>query len=81
MGKEAERKNIYFPHKLVARIKKVEEVNNINFSEFVRKAAEEKLSRIEKEKLEKDLEKGYKAKAKLNQKICEDFKHVDGENI
>ena len=34
-----------------------------------------------KTELEKELEEGYKAKAKLNLKISDDFKHVDGENI
>ncbi|GAI25335.1 unnamed protein product, partial [marine sediment metagenome] len=39
------------------------------------------LGKIEQEKLEMELAEGYKAKAKLNLKICEDFKFVDGENI
>ncbi len=29
----------------------------------------------------KALEEGYKAKAKLDMKICEEFRYVDGENI
>lgn len=31
--------------------------------------------------LQRSLKKGYEAKAKLNLKICEDFKFVDGESM
>ncbi len=77
---KTERKNVYFPGDLITRIKKVSEDLNTDFSKFVREAAEERLQKIEKEELEKRLAEGYKAKAKLNKKICEDFKYVDGEN-
>ena len=77
---KTERKNVYFPGDLIYRIKKVSEDLNTDFSKFVREAAEERLQKIEKDTLEKKLAVGYKAKAKLNKKICEDFKYVDGEN-
>ena len=77
---KTERKNVYFPGGLISRIKKVSEEINTDFSKFVREAAEEKLQKIEKEALEKKMMEGYKAKAKLNKKICDDFKYVDGEN-
>jgi len=67
-----------------AQFKEMEEIispNEITQSDFIRKAIEERIEKAKKEQLEKELEEGYKAKAKLNLKICEDFKYVDEENI
>jgi len=75
------RKNINFPIDLVAEINCVTKELKIDFSKFVREASEEYVSHIKKAELEKELEEGYRAKAKLNLKICEDFKHVTGENL
>jgi len=47
----------------------------------VRDAIDEKLKRIEKERIEKELKEGYQANAKLDRATCEEFKFVDGENI
>lgn len=77
--KKTERKNVYFPADLLKRISEVKE--DTDFSSFIREAAKEKVEQIEREKLKKQLEEGYKAKAKLNKKISEDFKYVDGENL
>ena len=66
------------------QFKEMEEIispNEITQSDFIRKAIEERIEKAKKEQLEKELEEGYKAKAKLNLKICEDFKYVDEENI
>ncbi len=52
-----------------------------NFSKFVREATKEYVNNLKKAQLKKELEEGYKAKAKLNLKISEDFKYADGENI
>ncbi len=76
-GLKAIKKNIYFPPNIIT---KISEISN-NFSKFVRDATEERIERIEQEKLEMELAEGYRVKAKLNLKICEDFKFVDGENI
>ena len=78
---KAVRKNINFPSELLLEIKKLSERLNVNFSNFVREATKERINNIKKEMLQKELEEGYKAKAKLNLKISEDFKYVDGENI
>lgn len=75
------RKNINFPIELVAEINYMTKELKIDFSKFIREASEEYVSHIKKAKLEKELEEGYRAKAKLNLKICEDFKHVNGENL
>jgi len=75
------RVNINFSNNLLAEIKNTGKELNMNLSEFVREATEVYISKIKEEKLKKELTEGYKAKAKLNLKICEDFKYTDGENI
>ncbi len=54
---------------------------NTSLSDFIRAALDEYISKIKKQKLEEKLKEAYLAKAKLNLKICEDFKHADGENV
>ncbi|MFW6140905.1 MAG: hypothetical protein ACOC5S_06085 [Acidobacteriota bacterium] len=73
------RKNVNFPIDLIKRISEVKE--DTDFSKFIRDAAREKVKKIERQKLEERLKDGYKAKAEINKKICNDFKYVDGENI
>lgn len=50
-------------------------------SDFIRTALDEHIKKIYQQRLEEELKEGYLAKAKLNLKICEDFKYVDEENI
>lgn len=75
------RKNVVFPADLLARMVEFTRGEGRNFSEFVRKSIEERIERIEKERLCAALEEGYRAKSELNLKISKDFEHVDGENI
>ena len=75
------RKNINFPSDLITRIYKLTKNTNVDFSKFVREATEEYVTHLERARLEKELEEGYKAKAGLNLGICDDFKHSDGENL
>lgn len=75
------RKNIIFPIDIISRFEKVNKKLNIDFSHFVRDAINEKLKRIEKLRLEKELEAGYLANADLDRVTCKDFKFVDAENI
>jgi metal-responsive CopG/Arc/MetJ family transcriptional regulator len=75
------RKNINFPVSLLGRVNELTQRLNIDFSKFVREATKEYVNNFEKIQLQKELEEGYKAKAKTNLKISEDFKYVDGENI
>jgi hypothetical protein len=75
------RKNIIFPVDLISRFKKENRKLGVDFSNFVREAIDEKLKRIEKERLEKELEEGYLANADIDRATCEEFKFVDGENI
>ena len=81
MSSRKVRKNIYFPDELLKEIDELSGKLNMDFSKFVREATEEYVNLIKKERLEKEMEEGYKAKAKLNLKISEDFRHADGENI
>ncbi len=54
---------------------------NTTQSDFIREALKKHIERLKKQRLEEELVEGYKAKAKLNLKICKDFRYVDGENI
>ena len=75
------RKNINFPESLSREIERYSKELNIDFSKFVRESAEERIAQLKRYKLEKELEEGYKEKAELNLKICEEFKHIDGEDL
>ncbi len=75
------RKNINFPEDLLREIDNLTKKSKTDFSKFVREATKEYVNNLKKEQLKKELEEGYKAKAKLNLKISEDFKYADGENI
>jgi len=75
------RKNINFPADLLSEISQTCRELKISFSQCIRKAAEEFTAQRAKTRLVRDLQAGYRAKAKLNRLIAEDFKDVDGENI
>ena len=75
------RKNIIFPIEIISRFEEENKKLNIDFSNFVRDAINEKLKKMEKLRLEKELEAGYLANADLDRDTCKDFKFVDAENI
>ncbi|MBU1186391.1 MAG: hypothetical protein KJ908_05830 [Acidobacteria bacterium] len=75
------RKQIIFSPDLVERINSMRKILKVDFSRFVRDAAEERIERIERERLDAELAEGYAANAELDQITCDDFKHIDGENI
>lgn len=77
----AVRKNINFPVDLLKEIYSLTKKSKTDFSKFVREATKAYVNNLKKAQLKKELEEGYKAKAKLNLKISEDFKYIDGENI
>lgn len=64
-----------------SEMKKLMNEKGIKQSHFIRKALEEYIKKIKREKLEEELKEGYLTKAELNRKICKEFKHADGENI
>ncbi len=75
------RKNICFPHNILEETKKISKEMNINFSYLVREATREYIEKVKMEILKKELIEQGKDTAKLNLKICDDFKYADGENI
>ncbi|MBU4227215.1 hypothetical protein KJ813_02795 [bacterium] len=75
------RKNICFPHNILEETKKISKEMNINFSYLVREATKEYIEKVKIEILKKELIEQCKDTAKLNLKICDDFKYADGENI
>lgn len=75
------RKNVNFPVRLLAEVDNLVKELGVDFSKFIQRATEEHINNVKKIQIEKELEEGYKAKAKLNRKICEYFKYIDGENI
>ena len=75
------RKNIIFPIDIISRFEEENKKLNIDFSSFVRDAINEKLEKMEKLRLEKELEAGYLANAELDRETCKDFKFIDAENI
>jgi metal-responsive CopG/Arc/MetJ family transcriptional regulator len=75
------RKNINFPVNLLDRVSELTQKLNIDFSHFVREATEEYVNNFERAQLQKELEEGYKAKAKADLRVNEEFKYVDGENL
>ncbi len=81
MSSKTIRKNVNFPVSLLDEINYLAKQLEIDFSKFVREASVNYVNHIKKIQLQKELEEGYKAKAHLNIKISDDFKHVDGENI
>jgi predicted DNA-binding protein len=75
------RKNICFPHNILEETKKISKGININFSYLVREAIKEYIEKVRMEILKKELIEQGKDTAKLNLKICDDFKYAAGENI
>jgi len=80
-GEKTVRKNVNFPSGIIERISLLSGELNTNFSSFIRDATEERIEKIEQERLEIELAEGYKANAKLDKETCDDFKFVDSENI
>jgi hypothetical protein len=52
----------------------------MKLSQFIREAVDEHIAKIEREKMEKQLQEGYLAKAELNIETCREFEPLDGEN-
>lgn len=71
------RKQILFSADLAKRIQAMSLDVNEDFSSFVRKAAEERVKKIERERLFLDLAEGYAANADLDRGTCRDFRHAD----
>jgi hypothetical protein len=48
---------------------------------LIREAVDAYLRRIERRKLARELAAGYRANADLNQRLSEEFMHVDADNL
>lgn len=73
--------NFDLPYTKYSEIKQLMAEKDMKQTNFIREALEEYIKKIKREKLEEELKEGYLAKANLNRKICEEFKHADEENI
>lgn len=70
-----------FPEPLYSRTEKATQELATSRSALIRLAVERFLEVLSKQRLEGELVEGYQANAKLNQRIAQDFSHVDAENI
>jgi len=75
------RMNFFLPLSKFEEMEQIISPTATSQSDFIRIALDEYIDKINKQQLEEELKEGYLAKAKLDLKICEDFKHVDSENI
>jgi metal-responsive CopG/Arc/MetJ family transcriptional regulator len=81
-GSAASRKIIVeFPHALYEKTQKAAEELSVTRSGLIREAVHQYLGRIERQKLARELAEGYRANADLNQKLSEEFAHVDADNL
>jgi metal-responsive CopG/Arc/MetJ family transcriptional regulator len=70
-----------FPEPLYSRTEKATRELATSRSALIRLAVERFLEVLSNQRLERELLEGYQANAKLNQRIAQDFSHVDAENI
>lgn len=70
-----------FPEPLFSRTEKATQELATSRSALIRLAVERFLEVLSNQRLERELVDGYQANAKLNQRIAQDFSHVDAENI
>jgi metal-responsive CopG/Arc/MetJ family transcriptional regulator len=70
-----------FPDPLYEETQKAADELSINRSVLIRRAVHEYLRRLERQKLARELAEGYRANADLHQKVSDEFKYVDAENV
>jgi metal-responsive CopG/Arc/MetJ family transcriptional regulator len=72
---------IDFPDALYAATQKGVQELSVTRSGLIREAARDYLRRMERQKLARELTEGYRANADLNQKLSEEFVHLDSDNL
>jgi metal-responsive CopG/Arc/MetJ family transcriptional regulator len=72
---------VEFPVGLLKRTDQAAAQRSINRSQLIRRAVERLLDRLEHEQLAQELAAGYRANAAIDRQICEEFAHVDAENL
>ena len=75
------RLSIQISSELKGRLSQLSAFQGKKVSALVRESIEEKLEETEKRIFEEEMKCAYQALAQENQKISEDFKYVDSENL
>lgn len=74
-----ERLSFFVNSELSRKINSISKQTNLPVSEIARKALQNFIDQIEKEKIETELEAGYKANYEYYLKTQEEWKHADKE--
>lgn len=74
-----ERLSFFVNSDLSEKVNKISEQTNLTVSEIARQALVNFIEQMEKEKIEKELEAGYKANYDYYLKSQEEWKHADKE--
>ena len=72
---------VEFPAALYEETQRAVKELSVKRSVLIRDAVHEYLRRLQRQKLARELAEGYRANAELNQRISEEFRHVDAENL
>lgn len=79
LSKKKERLSFFINSELIERINKISKKFNLTISELVRNALQNYLTQLEKEKIECELEEGYKANYKYYLKSQQEWQYADKE--
>ena len=74
-----ERLSFFVNSELSKRINKISKQTNLTVSEIVRKALQSYIEQVEREKIEKELEDGYKSNYEYYLKSQEEWEYADKE--
>lgn len=74
-----ERLSFFVNVELSKKVNKISKQTNVKVSEIARKALQNFIDLLEKEKIENELEAGYKANYNYYQKVQEEWKYADKE--
>lgn len=74
-----ERLSFFINPELSSRVSRISEQTNLPVSEILRKALQNYIDQVEKEKIENELEAGYKANYDYYLKTQEEWKYADKE--
>lgn len=72
-----ERLSFFVNSELSNKVNRISEQTNLSVSEIVRKALQKFIDQVEKEKIERELEDGYKANYEYYLKTQEEWKYAD----
>ncbi|MBZ5594916.1 MAG: hypothetical protein LAP39_21950 [Acidobacteriia bacterium] len=72
---------VEFPHALYEETQRAVAELSVTRSVFIRDAVHQYLRRLQQQKLAHELAEGYRANAELHQRISDEFKYLDAENV